>query len=234
VSKRPPRVLAQIADDIGWVRGSDAHHLIHVLRARPGDLVTVLDGGGGSWHGRIERIGAGEAAVRLLLREPTAAPRERVLCCGLIRPARWDWLVEKAVELEATRIVPLTTERSHRVPAALAEAKRARWEKLARAACKQSGRPDLPRIDAPRAVAELRSCELPPARLLLSAAAGAVLHEVAPGLRAGGIALAVGPEGGFTPLEEQQLLDLDFRPVRLGPRILRVETAALAALAALL
>jgi 16S rRNA (uracil1498-N3)-methyltransferase len=212
------------------VRGAEAHHLVDVLRARPQDPVTVLDGRGTAWQGSIERISGHEVQVRLHRAAAAETAAERVLLCGLIRSARWDWLIEKATELGVTRIVPLLSERSHRLAPGQQAAKRARWERLAGAACKQSGRTDRPVIESLHLLRDLGGLTLPTLRLLLSAGASMSLRQLAIDHQPGGIALAIGPEGSFTPDEEQELISLGFQAVRLGSRILRTETAAIAAL----
>jgi 16S rRNA (uracil1498-N3)-methyltransferase len=164
------------------------------------------------------------------------SPLEIVLGQALSSGERMDYTVQKAVELGVTAIHPLAAARSVvRLAGERAEKRVAHWQAVAVSACEQSGRNRVPPV-AP--VAELAAwLERPPAggagalRLLLSPAGATRLRELP--RPAASIILLAGPEGGFTPEEEAAVLNCGFIPVRLGPRVLRTETAAVAALAAL-
>jgi 16S rRNA (uracil1498-N3)-methyltransferase len=217
------------------VDGEEHHHLSRVLRARPGDAITLFDGAGGELQARVVRVGRArtELAPDVPARPddaraaaPVAAPL--VLLTAVPRGGRMDFLVQKCSELGVSRIVPIIAARSVARPEA---DRRARWEKIAREAARQCGRADVPAVAAPAALAAaLAAAELPERRLVLSPSpAGPPLRALLPDRAA--TALLVGPEGGLAPGEEDAARAAGFVPVSLGPRILRVETAAMVAVA---
>jgi 16S rRNA (uracil1498-N3)-methyltransferase len=208
-----------------------------VLRLQPGSEVTLFDGRGGEWSARIEAMGAREVAARVL--EHHAVERELPLrvTLALSMPAgdRMDLVVEKATELGAATIVPLVSERSVlRLAGERATKRRAHWQAIAVAACEQCGRNRVPVVHEPQALtAWLAALEMPPAgqaRWLLG------WREARPWPGAGRHAAIVtlsGPEGGFTADEQALAAARGFVTVGLGERVLRADTAPLAALAAL-
>lgn len=209
-----------------------------VLRLQPGDAVTLFNGEGGEFDATIERMGRSDVAVRVgafhaLERE---APRAVVLAVGMPANERMDWLVEKAAELGVAGIQPLLAERSVlRVSGERAARKQAHWQAIAIAACEQCGRNRVP-VVAP--VQELaRWCAdpgLPSLRLALSLAPDAQpLASLAARAPTEPVLLLSGPEGGLSPAELALLASRGFQPASLGPRVLRADTAPLAALAAL-
>ena len=215
-----------------------AHHAVRVLRLAVGDPVVLFDGQGGEFEARITRIDKGEVAVK------TGAHRdiEResrlhiVLVQGLSSGDRMDITLQKAVELGVAAIQPLATERSVvKLKEERAQRRMEHWQNLVISACEQCGRnrvPEvLPLLDLPDWLAQV---EMPApageARLLLSPGAAQSLRERAPVTH---LTLLVGPEGGLSPVETQLAQSRGFMPVRLGPRILRTETAALATLSAI-
>ena len=212
---------------------------VQVLRMQPGDGVTLFDGTGGQRDARIERMGRNEVVVRL--GEHQAVDREAApavhLAMGTPANERMDWLVEKATELGAASIQPLTAARSVlRLSGERAQRKQAHWQAIAVAACEQCGRNRIPEVAPVQDFA--RWCESPhgPAalKLVLSLADGAQpLPQASAGSR-GPVLLLSGPEGGLAPDELAVALRAGFQPVTLGPRILRAETAPLAALSFLL
>ena len=212
-----------------------AHHLAHVLRLAEGDVLVVFDGRGLEYPATIERIG--KSAVTLRVRDPSPVNRESplqvTLAQGISSGERMDYTVQKAVELGVTAIQPLSTERSVvRLSAERAAKRVAHWHGIAVAACEQSGRNQVPEVYPVSSVtswlARVPSAAL---RLTLSPDASSSLHEIdRPG---GPIVLLVGPEGGLSPRERDDARAAGFSGLRLGPRVLRTETAALAALAAM-
>jgi 16S rRNA (uracil1498-N3)-methyltransferase len=216
------------------VTGADHRHLARVLRVRPGAMVTLFDGAGGEVEARVARVGRSETLLSLGGdRAPSAAPTITgiapiVLLTAVPRGGRMDVLVQKTSELGVARIVPVLAARSVARPEA---GRRPRWEKIAREAARQCGRADVPEIDAPAALeAALALADLPARRV--------ALYENEPGrpLRSllgapAPTALLVGPEGGFTAGEVAAARDAGFVTAGLGPRILRVETAAIVAVA---
>ena len=215
---------------------SAARH-VQVLRAQPGDALTLFDGRGGQWAASIERMGRSEVTVRVGAHEPIEreAPRAVHLACGMPANERMDWLVEKATELGMASLQPLHTAHSVlRVSGERAEKKQAHWQQVAVAACEQCGRNRVPTVAPVRAMADWLA-GLGPAqglRCVLSLAASArpltaVLRDAEPG---SALWLLSGPEGGLSPEEAAAARDAGFEPVSLGPRVLRAETAPLAAL----
>lgn len=221
------------------VRGEAANHLARVLRLEVGDALEVFDGEGGEYSGRIEAMRKGEVQVALGPRREglTESSLQLTLAQGISRGERMDWVVQKAVELGVTRIVPVLTERSVvRLDAEQARHKQRHWHGVAVAACEQSGRSRLPTIDLPQ--------PLPMFFAALGAGAGTgTLRVLAnPQAHTGLAALPataeqvlvlIGPEGGLAAAEIHAAVEHGFLCVRLGPRVLRTETAAVAVLALL-
>jgi 16S rRNA (uracil1498-N3)-methyltransferase len=212
-----------------------AHHVAHVLRLSAGDALTVFDGRGHEYAARIERVS--KSGVTLRLGEPSAVDRESPLAValaqGISSGERMDYTVQKAVELGVQSIQPLAMERSVVRLNVERGAKRVQhWQAVAIAACEQCGRNRVPEV-LPIA-AYTRWLAVTPAdalRLTLSPQAPLTLRDVQ--RPAANIVLLVGPEGGLAPREQQDAKAAGFTAVRLGPRILRTETAAVAALAAM-
>jgi 16S rRNA (uracil1498-N3)-methyltransferase len=209
--------------------GPEAHHLATVRRFDPGARLTLFNGDGFDYPADVVSVDRRQAV--LAVHAPVAVDRELpidlVVAAALPKGDRADFLVEKMTELGVTRFVPLITARSVVVPKANAV------EKFTRGvieASKQCGRNRLMAVDPPRRWGELIGLAgLPPSRF--------VLHT-GPGLAAlsgdvGGVAVAVGPEGGFTDEEIGQATAAGWIPASLGPRVLRIETAAVAAAARL-
>lgn len=216
-----------------------AHHALRVLRLTPGEPVTLFNGSGGEYRSRITRMGKGEVWVKTLAySEPVReTPVELLLAQGVSSGDRMDFTVQKSVELGVGSIQPISAERSIvRLSAERAARRLEHWRNLVIAACEQCGRNRIPQVAAPVRLQEWLGQMTPKAapeelRLLLSPDAHASIRSLPPG--AARIVLLAGPEGGFSPAEIAAAASRDFIPVRLGPRILRTETAALAALAAI-
>lgn len=212
-----------------------AHHLLHVLRAAEGDVLVVFDGRGLEYPATVERIG--KSFVSLRVSEPHAVDRESPLAVtlaqGVSSGERMDFTVQKAVELGIAAIQPLATERSVvRLSAERAVKRVAHWQAIAVAACEQSGRNTVPQVlplaSVPNWLAQVPSNAL---RLTLSPDAASTLHDIE--RPRASVVLLVGPEGGLAPREQEDARAAGFRGIRLGPRVLRTETAALAAMAAM-
>jgi 16S rRNA (uracil1498-N3)-methyltransferase len=212
-----------------------AHHAVHVLRLRAGEEVTLFNGRGGEIAGRIAAIERLRVTVDLL--EHRALERESPLAVTLVQGVssseKMDFTVQKATELGAAALQPVVAARSTgRIAGERAAQKRAHWQRVAIAACEQCGRNRVPQVLPPLPLAEFCGSATAGAALLLSPAAQLGLRDAAARLQRA-VTLAAGPEAGFTDAEEALLAGAGFVPVRLGPRVLRTETAALAALAAL-
>ena len=215
---------------------SAARH-VQVLRMQPGETVTLFNGDGGEFDAVIERMGRSDVEVevgshRVVEREPA---RRVHLVVGMPANERMDWLVEKAAELGAASIQPLLAQRSVlKLQGERAEKKQAHWQGVAIAACEQCGRNRVPQVRAVVAFAQWIAASGTPgqSRLLLSLASQAQPIRIAAGAH-DEVVLLSGPEGGLSPQEEELAVGIGFLRTTLGPRVLRAETAPLAALAAL-
>jgi 16S rRNA (uracil1498-N3)-methyltransferase len=208
------------------LRGPEAHHLGAVCRARPGDAVCLFNGDGHEYLGRVVEVTRRDVTVEVLSREARSRelPFLLHLAAPLPRGDRAWFLVEKLTELGAGALTILSTERS------VVQPREAKLEKLQRhviEASKQCGRNVLMRLDGPRRLEDfLRDGGLPATRLLAHPAGAGSATEW-PAAR-GDRAACVGPEGGFSEAEVARAREAGWRLIDLGPRILRVETAALA------
>ncbi|MBT9511214.1 MAG: 16S rRNA (uracil(1498)-N(3))-methyltransferase [Acidovorax sp.] len=217
---------------------------VQVLRLQPGDALTLFNGEGGEFEASVLKMGRSDVHVVVGAHHATEreAPRAVHLLAGITANERMDWLVEKATELGVASITPLVAERSVlKLKGERAEKKIAHWQAVAVAACEQCGRNRVPVVHGAidlagwvRTQAGAASATGAEAvqRLLLSLRAGtAPLHQAATPARP--VLFLSGPEGGLSSAEEDLALQHGFAPVTLGPRVLRAETAPLAALAAL-
>lgn len=210
-------------------------HVGRVLRAHVGDALTLFDGRGGEYDAAIMKIERDGVRVRIDAHRAVEreSPVRITLLQSLARGDRMDFIVQKATELGVTALVAFHGERSVVQLDARGLAKRCdHWRAIAISACEQCGRNQVPAIEA---VADLSDACLRAAttdrRLLLSPEGEQTLIELA--VRASGISLLIGPEGGFTGHELAVSQQRGFETCRLGPRVLRAETAPLAALAAI-
>ena len=214
------------------IEGSAVNHITRVLRLRSGDTLTLFDGSGGEYGARIEEFHKDTVVVtvdehRTLDRE---SPLSLTLAQGISRGDRMDWIIRKATELGTSRIVPVFTKRSMvKLDEKQAENKVQHWRRIAVAACEQSGRNRVPDLALPLDFSEvLRDGEQASTRLLLSPTGDLRVDDLeAPGK---GITVLIGPEGGLAEREQEAAVAAGFKPVRMGPRVLRTETAAIAAL----
>ena len=219
---------------------TEAHHAAHVLRLAPGAAVELFDGCGRAASARISTVRRGDVTATVEgVRGPAARPGPAVhLGFAVPKGSRLDWLIEKATELGVATLRPVRFERSVAGAGEFLEAKRAKWLAHAIAAAKQSGLDYLPAIEDPLPLekfaaaggpgiyGDLAADAQPIAQALRSLAAGG------PQKLARGLAVVVGPEGGLTEAERAALRAGGFTPVRLGRTTLRIETAAVAILAA--
>ena len=211
-------------------------HVVRVLRLSVGDPLVLFNGDGHDCNATITAIGKREVTVRVLDRQAVdrESPLRLTLAQGVARGEKMDLIVQKATELGVARIVPLLTERSEvKLDAARADKRLAHWRAVAASACEQSGRARLPEILAAQALPVwLASLDGDAAmRLALLPEATASARALRPD--GSGALLVVGPEGGLGERDVAALTAAGFHGLRLGPRILRTETAGLAALAAL-
>jgi 16S rRNA (uracil1498-N3)-methyltransferase len=213
-----------------------AHHAVRVLRLAVGDGLTLFDGTGGEYPASISSIH--KRAVRVAVGTHDAIEREAVVAVrvvqGISAADRMDYTVQKAVELGAFAIQPVLCERSVvRLDASRAASRVEHWRRIVIATCEQCGRNHLPEVRPVVGVAEYCAQPDPVApRLLLSPETERRLSEAAAEVHDNAV-IAIGPEAGFSTAEEALFLRAGFVQARMGARILRTETAAPAALAAL-
>lgn len=211
-----------------------ADHLTRVLRLAPGAPFVVFDGRGGEYAAELLAVGR-EVRARLGRHDPVEreSPLAITLLQGVARGERMDLIVQKATELGVTRIVPVLTERSVvKLDDRQRERKREHWQAVAVSACEQCGRNRVPDVASPARLADaLDALPAGTARCLLAADAAAPL-TIVPAAN-GGIVLLIGPEGGLADDERRLARAREFTEYRLGPRILRTETAGLTALTTL-
>ena len=209
---------------------AQAHYIGRVLRHAAGDAVQLFDGSGQEYLGEL--IEVGKKAVRVELREQLAGQAESPLRIhlgqGLSRGERMDWAIQKATELGVGEITPIVSERCEvRLKDERADKRLAHWRQVAISACEQCGRSVLPVIHAPVSLVEWQAHVQAELKL--------VLHPVAAPLeshaRPHSLAFLIGPEGGLSEAEVEQAKAAGFHAARLGPRVLRTETAPVVALA---
>lgn len=213
-----------------------AHHASRVLRLREGDAVEIFDGSGNERSGVIAELSGkhvviGELTVTNSGRE---SPLPTLLAQSLLSSEKMDWVIQKATELGVNEIQPLATERSvARLSSERAEKRLEHWQQVAISACEQCGRNVLPAIHAPldimvwlKQMQESTDAKF----ILLPQGATSLREQPKPQSRA---ALLIGAEGGFASAESETALHCGFTPIRMGARVLRTETAAIAGLAAL-
>jgi 16S rRNA (uracil1498-N3)-methyltransferase len=229
-----------------------AAHLQRVLRLGVGDACVLFNGDGHDYAARISSVGKRELLVDVedVRAVDNESPLRITLLQGVARGEKMDWILQKATELGVAAVLPVDSERSEvKLDGARAQRRVAHWRSVLVSACEQCGRARVPAIEPPQPLAATLS-RLPVGgvRLLLDPHGERTMPQLRPttgadvgegGLprqrpsRAFDIVLAVGPEGGWSPRDREQLHGADFVGLRLGPRILRTETAGIAAIAAL-
>ena len=238
----PPRLfvhrpLSTAGDPFSLDAGASRH--VQVLRLQPGDAVTLFDGQGGEWSAQIIAMGRRSVDVRTLAHRAreNELPVAVTLALAMAANDRMDALVEKSTELGVAAIVPLVTERTVlRLAGERAAKRQAHWQAIAIAACEQCGRNRVPQIHPVQGLAlwlsGLPAGSAAGSRLLLGWH-HAVPWSQASAQQAGSLILLSGPEGGFSEAEESAARGHGFAVASLGSRVLRADTAPLAALAAL-
>jgi len=235
-------------DELELPAGTARH--VQVRRMQPDDVITLFNGDGGEFKATILRMGRSDVAVRVGDKtDPSRELKVRVnLWSGITANERMDWLVEKATELGASSLLPITAERSVlKLKGERSDKKLAHWQAVAVAASEQCGRNHVMGVKSPlslsQALQESQSIQAIQIRWVLSLTAGtktiaaalADAQSCAPSATAAPMDITVlsGPEGGLSPSEEAQALAAGFVPVSLGPRVLRAETAPVAVLSVL-
>lgn len=215
--------------------GSEARHAAVVLRKKPGDPIDLFDGKDLSYQGRIESV-TPERVEGLILNERKAASSQvqLVLCQGLLKGPKWDWLVEKSCEIGVRALVPLLTSRTVVKPTK--GEVRNRWKRIALAASKQCGRTDVMDVAAPQTLSEALN-GLPKDALVLipweKETEKTVRQAIGP-RHFSSAYLFIGPEAGWEAQEVELAVRHGAIPVRLGPTLLRSETAGLVSAALVL
>ncbi|MDH3490961.1 MAG: 16S rRNA (uracil(1498)-N(3))-methyltransferase [Gammaproteobacteria bacterium] len=224
------------AESLLELDGDKARYLGRVLRLRVGDSVLVFDGEGSEYAATISGIGRSGATLRVgnRITSKTETGLRVHLVQGISRGERMDFVVQKATELGVKRITPVLTEHGVvKLDSKRAEKRRDHWQKVAASACEQSGRVRLPLVDTPVSLKTWLGNKpgQVDAELILKPGATTLLARIhAPETK---VCVLIGPEGGFSDVEYEGADVAGFQPVSLGPRVLRTETAAIAALAIL-
>ena len=231
----PHRYFAsEFTETTAALTGPDAHHLGKVMRARPGDEVILCDGAGFDYTAAVAAVTPDRVEFRLLEKRPSEAEPavEVTLFAGYPKQDKLEFIVQKAVELGAARIVPFFSRFCVAAPKK-EDQKNARYARIAAEAAKQAGRGVIPAVELPLDIKDL------PARfsefdlvLFFYEGGGQSLRTLVKNQKR--IALITGAEGGFSPEEAKKLVAAGAVPVGLGPRILRCETAPVAGLAAVM
>ena len=229
-----------ISDGAVRITGPDVVHITRALRLGKGTAVVVLDGRGKSYEAEILNTGRDEVLceIKKELMEVPACPVKVTLVQGIPKGDKMDIIIQKGTELGVSRVVPLICSRAVvKLDGERALRKSERWQRIALEAAKQCRRPDVPEVSGPADLARVLAA-LPEKSLALipweeenTVSLKDILHKNNTGEE---IYVFIGPEGGFTPGEVEQARASGVRPVTLGPRILRTETAGIAVLALVL
>ena len=208
---------------------AQAHYISRVLRLGVGDAVQLFDGSGLEYRGEL--IEVGKKSVRVALHEQldglAASPLQIHLGQGLSRGERMDWAIQKAVELGVAEITPIVSERCEvRLKDERADKRLAHWRQVAISACEQCGRSRLPLIHAPLTLDDWLAQVEADLKLVLHPVAEPLTSHAKPA----SLAFLIGPEGGLSDAEVDQAVERGFAAARLGPRVLRTETAPVVAL----
>ena len=214
---------------------ASANHLTRVLRLREGDACVLFNGDGHDYDARLASVGKREAVAEIVSMRAVdnESPLHITLLQGIARGEKMDLILQKATELGVAAIIPVTAERTEvKLDAERAEKRVAHWRNVVASACEQSARARLPSLSPPTALAEAaRAVDGDAMRLTLDPAGDVSLTTVQ--VASAAVVVAIGPEGGWSPRDRDTLSAAGFIGLRLGPRILRTETAGLAAIAAL-
>jgi len=225
------------------LKDATSHHAVQVLRLKQGDPVILFDGTGGEFSGHLAQIGKSACVVTIEYHHPIE--RESPLTITLVQAVctneKMDWIIQKAVEQGISRIQPIMTSRSLvRLTGEKIDKRGQHWQKIIISACEQCGRNSIPQLLPLLPLShwleqklKQRNNNLTRHDIILSPAAHLRFSDLPPPKTGDDITLLIGPEGGFAKEETDALLHAGFTPIRLGSRILRTESAALAAIAAL-
>lgn len=221
-----------------FLRGEEHHHLSHVARIKPGEQVWLFDDFGNQYRACVEEIEQDKTRLNILETVQKQWAKVRLtLAQVLLKPKKMDLVIQKATELGTDVIVPVISERAVIKIEGKQEKKMERWKRIAIAAAKQSGRSSIPEILPPVSLKTFIQGEGEGRKLFLSERGGEALRDIlmSPLIQKTDppryVILLVGPEGGWTEIEEQDIMDSQYEAVSLGSLTLRSETAAIASLA---
>ena len=222
-------VAAPLALGLHDLPEAQAHYLSRVLRLTVGAAVQLFDGSGQEYIGELTSVS--KKAVQVELRECLDGLPESALQIhlgqGLSRGERMDWAIQKATELGVAEITPLFTERCEvRLNDERMQKRLEHWQQIAISACEQCGRSKVPVIYAPQSVKDWQATVQAELKLVLHPVAQPLTEHTTPST----LAFLIGPEGGLSDAEVAQAAEYGFQPARLGPRVLRTETAPIVAL----
>ena len=209
-------------------------HLIKVLRLRAGAKAVLFNGDGHDYLCEILLAKPEAAQLRILSVQPALAesPLKITLLQAICRGDKMDWVLEKATELGVTHIIPVQSERSEvQLDSERASKRREHWQRVVMSACEQSGRAFVPHVEALQTLGQRLSCAISAdSKLVLEPGGAAISSSLVTVREPASVALAVGPEGGWSERDLAQLALGGFRQVAIGPRVLRTETAGVAAI----
>lgn len=226
------------------LRGSEHHHLYHVLRKKAGEIISLFDEKGTIYKGKITKVEKDKTII-YVLNSQAPSPRKIIIKLGLalLKAKSMDLVIQKATEWGIGQIIPLYTQRSVVKIDHHQEAKLRRWQQIAIEAAKQSGQVYLPKIERPLRLNEFLKSDQSRGKYLLSELGGELLGQVLQkeilNLKNDRIddekrrdfLILIGPEGGWTEEEQNYMMNYGFNKVSLGPFILRAETAAISTIA---
>ncbi len=218
--------------------GDTARQITAVLRLQPGSNIVVLDNSGDELAVTLSEVGK-TVRGQITARQPCLAEPARLLTLyqGTLKAQKFEWVLQKGVELGVARFVPTICQRSIVRDRAALAAKQSRWEQIIQEAAEQSGRGRLPELSPPHSLAEALAAAGPHALRLIpweEAVQPSLAQALAAAEPGGSVGVFIGPEGGFAPEEIRQAQLAGVTPVTLGRRILRSETAGLAVVAAIM
>lgn len=234
---RIPRIFvpdALASDTETTLPDQAAHHVRNVLRLQIGAELILFNGRGGEYEARLSTVAKRNLTVTVGAHRARSCESNLIIEIGLgiAKGDRMDYAIQKATELGVNRITPLATERSVvALSGERSEKKWDHWHAVIVSACEQSGRNDLPQLGKPQGLTEWCDRVEAQTKFVLSPTATVSFRQHKAPI--GSVALAIGPEGGLSDTEVAQTQRFGFTPTQLGPRILRVETATVAAIGAL-
>ena len=211
------------------------HHCANVLRLKVGTSIVLFDGSGKEYACELVEVQRRrvQAMVMTELHLDPQSPANIHLAQGISKGDRMEWVLQKATELGVTEITPIITERCNiKLDESRWQKKHLQWKKIVISACEQCGRNTLPVLNAPTSLYQFAAESTRDVRMILSPYADKHFNDIATASLYG-YRLVIGPEGGLSDAEVHQLKESGYQDAKFGPRILRTETAAIAALAIL-